>query len=265
MFGISLKEEYFSFILDNNPPIDFLEIHAENYFYFDASRNKLLYEINQHYSLSIHSVGLSLGSSADLDLEHLNQLKKLCDKIEPILISDHLSWSKYNNFDFNDLLPLIYDDELLNLLASKINKVQNILGRKIAIENPARYIDFCCSKYDETDFINKLIDKTNCYLLMDLNNLLISSHNLKFNPIDYINKINPDNINEIHIAGSQFIKDKNIFIDTHNCHISDELLNLFRATNIANDKYILYEWDNNLPNINIYLDEIKNLKLLSNE
>jgi len=258
--GISLKESFFKEVLESKPDIPFFEIHAENYLRFEGQNFEYLEEIAKSYPISIHCVGLSLGSEDPLNIKHLNNIARLNNKIKPILISEHLSFSLVAGQHFHDLLPVPYTTKALEIIATKIKQIQDHLGRQLLIENPSKYIDYKEQKYSETEFINLLVDKTDCGLIVDTNNIYVTSNNLNLDENKYLDNLPKQAVKEIHIAGPELDKKRNILIDTHSTKVRDRVLELTKNFTKDISPYILYEWDNEIPELSDFITEKKRVE-----
>lgn len=259
--GISLKPEHYNALLgDKINATDWLEIHPENYMGEGGAPHAYLEKIRANYALSMHGVGMSLGSADGVDVEHLKRLKLLCDRYQPDQVSEHLSWSHWNSTFLNDLLPLPYTNESLNIICENIDRVQSALGRKILIENPSTYIDFAEMDFDETSFFRKIVEKSGCGILLDINNVFVSSFNNGFDPYKYVDNFPKGDVNEVHLAGHSLKKlttSSEIRIDDHGSRVKDEVWALYdhflKNTNHAIPT--LVEWDTDVPEIDILLEE----------
>tara|TARA_R110001592_G_scaffold18520_1_gene76681 strand:+ start:2045 stop:2884 length:840 start_codon:yes stop_codon:yes gene_type:complete len=264
--GIGLRAEHYQIMQQTKPAIDFLEVHSENYFEQNSLNYYYLQQLSQHYPLSFHGIGLSLGSAEDISLKHLKQLKTLVKEFQPFLISDHLSWSSWQGTYFNDLLPVPYTKEALLRFIKNINQVQDYLQTQIIIENPSTYLEFKKSDFHEADFLNQISQQTGCGLLLDINNVYVSATNNNFSAQQYLDTINFDKVQEIHLAGhtcKQF-EHGEILIDTHSKLISEPVWQLYQA-NIQKIKsaVTLIEWDAELPDISVLLGERDKAKQLA--
>jgi uncharacterized protein (UPF0276 family) len=272
MVGLGLRVPYISHVLENHKKIakkiGFFEVHSENYYGDFSPSISSLTKIRKNFPISLHSVGNSLGSSDGIDLNHLKQLKNLVEIIEPFLISDHISWGYLNKKHLNDLLPLPYNEESLEVICKNISLMQNYLKREILVENPSAYLAFDNCKLSEMEFINKIVKKTGCKLLLDVNNIYVSAHNNKgFDAKKYLEELDKNIVGEIHLAGHSISKIfdgkkyKNIFIDTHNDVIKKEVLELYK---IAIKKFgkisTLIEWDQDFPEFEVLLGEASKVK-----
>jgi len=256
--GIGLRPEHYQIIDSTIPSIDFLEVHSENYFDKHSLNYYFLKQLSEHYPLSCHGIGLSLGSAEDISVAHLKHLKSLVDAFNPFLISDHLSWSSLEGTYFNDLLPVPYTKEALKRFVNNINQVQDYLQTQIIIENPSSYLEYKDSDIDEADFLNQISDRTDCGLLLDINNIYVSAINHGFSAQQYLDTINFDKVQEIHLAGHtrKTFENGDILIDTHNQLINEPVWKLYQD-NIAklNNTVTLIEWDADLPDISVLLGE----------
>ncbi|MDO6525900.1 DUF692 domain-containing protein [Motilimonas sp. 1_MG-2023] len=256
--GIGLRHPHFKSILESKPDLAFLEVHSENYFNPHGQSRYFLDQLMQQYPISCHGIGLSLGSADPLSASHLAQLKDLVDHCQPVLISEHLSWGSINGQFFNDLLPLPYTQELLNHFSTRVEQVQHVLGRQILIENPSSYLRFNQSVMPEWELLNRLVDQTGCGLLLDLNNIYVSSMNLGFRCSEYLAEINTAAVQEIHLAGftRKVLSEGEILIDTHGSRVSDPVWGLYQNYLEANPAVAtLIEWDTDIPPLSVLLEE----------
>jgi uncharacterized protein (UPF0276 family) len=249
--GIGLKNEHIRDILAERPELGFLEIHAENYMGDGGPLLRYLEEIREHYPLSLHGVGLSIGGSKALDREHLKRLRILNERFKPGLFSEHLAWSTHDTGFLADLLPLPYSMQTFERVRDHIAETQEFMGRQMLLENPASYLSFADSTMGEAEFISRLVDATGCGLLLDVNNVFVSARNLKTSAVDYLNSYPLAHVQEIHLAGHEVSTDKNsetVLIDDHGSPVSDDVWGLY-ADVIARTGPLptLIERDNNVP------------------
>jgi hypothetical protein len=248
--GVGLKPAHVAEILATKPDIGFFEIHAENYMSAGGPHRRMLARVRELYPLSVHGVGLSLGSTAPLDRAHLARLKEVVDFAAPVLVSEHLAWCDFSDRVFPDLLPLPYDDAALRRVADRIAVVQDFLGRAILIENPATYLRFQADALAEPQFLDALCARGGCGLLLDVNNVHVSAVNHGFDARDYLDSLAVERIGEIHLAGHARATDAQgeFLIDDHGGPVGDEVWALFRhIARRAGPRPTLIEWDNNLP------------------
>jgi len=199
--GVGLRTPHLDFFSQNSDLVSWLEVHSENYFLPHSSQRQQLREIRNHHHISCHGVGLSLGSVERINQQHLLQLKAIIDDIEPFLVSDHLRWSQTVGHYFNDLLPLPYTEEALDVFCRNVIEIQDSLQRPMLIENPSSYLAFKHSTISEWEFLAEVQKRTECRLLLDFNNIFVSSFNHGFSCEEYLNGIPANQVEEIHLAG----------------------------------------------------------------
>lgn len=249
--GVGFKPQHFAEIDIAKQPLSFFEVHAENYMGAGGPPHAQLGKLRQDYALSIHGVGLSIGSRRPLDRDHLERLRVLCDRYEPESFSEHLAWSSHDQVFLNDLLPLPYTEETLCGVAAHVDQVQNALGRQMLLENPATYLLFEESTIDEAEFLREVARRTGCGLLLDVNNVFVSATNHNVNPEDYIARFPVDFVREVHLSGHSQTTDEHgatLLIDSHDTPVKDRVWELYaeligRCGPIAS----LVEWDNDVP------------------
>ena len=238
--------------------VPWLEIHSENFLCDGGPRLAMLDAIAARYPISCHGVGLSLGSAEGLDRAHLARLKKLFARVKPALISEHLAWSVTEGVYLNDLLPLPYSEEALDIVVRNVDAAQNAFGQKILVENPSSYVTFASSRLSEPEFLTRLVDRTGCGLLLDVNNVYVSACNNAFDADAYIAAIPAKAVGEIHLAGHMAVVHGNdpLLIDTHNAHVSDDVWALYRQTiSRVGARPTLIEWDSEIPSRAVLAEE----------
>lgn len=249
--GIGLKFAHVAPLLQLLPDLGFIEVHAENYLVDGGLRLAQLEAVRTHYPLSIHGVGLSLGGDEPLNKQHLDRLKRLVDQFEPAQFSEHLAWSSHDGAYLNDLLPLSYTYKSLARVVQHVDQLQTVLKRKVLIENPSSYIGFADAELPETEFLRELCSRSGCGLLLDVNNIFVSSVNLKFDPISYLGDLPLACTGEIHLAGyTEEITSSGdrVLIDTHNSDVSAPVWALYKqALKLTGVKATLLERDADLP------------------
>jgi uncharacterized protein (UPF0276 family) len=249
--GVGLRGPHVQEVLDRRPDIAWLEVHPENYM-SDPPALAMLERVREHYPLSLHGVSLSPGSAASIDNRHLKRLRSLVEQLEPFLVSEHLSWSRTDGAHLNDLLPLPYTEEALETMVTHVDQVQTALGRSILVENPSSYLRFRHSTIGEAEFLTELVRQTGCGVLLDVNNLYVSAHNVGVIVPEYFAALPTTAIGEIHLAGhaTNRIGDEAILIDDHGSKVPDGVWALY-ADVIQHCGYrpTLVEWDNNLPTL----------------
>lgn len=268
LVGIGLRGVHYAEMLERLPSIGWLEVHTENYFGSGGVPHYFLERLAEHYPISFHGVGLSLGSVDGISETHLQRTVELIEKYQPCRVSEHVSWSAVDGQFLNDLLPLPYTEEALLVTRDNICHAQDYLGRKILIENPSSYVGFSSSKMSEIEFIGRLVEESGCALLLDVNNVFVSCHNLDLDPCDYIERVDGQIVEEIHLAGHtrKEFEDGTILIDTHNALVDPGVWDLFTQTiNRIGTKPTLIEWDTDLPALDTLIGEARKAGVLLEE
>lgn len=249
--GVGFKPQHFDDLLSSDRPIGFVEIHAENYMGAGGAPHAQLRALCERYALSVHGVGLSIGSAAPLDTEHLGRLKTLCDRYNPASFSEHLAWSSHGEVYLNDLLPLPYNAETLEHIVAHIDQVQHALNREMLLENPSTYLQFEDTTFAETDFLAEIARRTGCGLLLDVNNVFVQAQNHGTRPDDYIADFPLGRVKEIHLGGHEVQSDEAgapLLIDSHGAPVADPVWALYeRVIARTGPLPTLIEWDNDVP------------------
>jgi len=255
--GIGLRMPHYAAMTAARPPVGFLEIHPENAL-SDGPALAAVTALRADYPVSLHAVGLSLGSAEPVDPLHLRRLCELVDRLEPALVSDHLSWSTSGGVYLNDLLPLPLTEEALAVFGRNVRQVQDALRRPLLIENPSSYLAFAQSTMSEPEFLCTLVRQTGCRLLCDVNNIHVSAHNLGFDPIGYLDALPCGDVAEIHVAGHHRndVDGATVLIDDHGAPVADAVWQLYRAALACFGPVpTLVEWDANLPELPVLCAE----------
>ncbi len=249
--GVGLKPDHYRDILDTQPDLGWFEVHPENYMGAGGPPHHYLTAIRNDYPLSLHGVGLSIGADGPLNQDHLGRLKVLADRYEPGLMSEHLAWSTHDGIFLNDLLPVPYTTETLTRVCDHIDELQETVGRTILLENPSTYLEFEDSEMSELAFLKAIAERSGCGLLLDLNNVLVSSTNHGFDAEAYVDAFPVEHVGEFHLAGHASDLDdagEPILIDAHGCEVADPVWALYaRAVARAGERPSLIEWDNDVP------------------
>src|SRR6516164_7109549 len=262
--GIGLRLPHVSEIAAARSRLGFLEVHAENYMAETPALDRLL-ELRRDYPVSLHGVALSLGSAEALDRSHLGRFKALIERIEPMLVSEHLAWSAVGGAYLNDLLPLPYTEASLDLFCRHVEEAQEALGRRLLIENPSSYLRYRESPIPEAEFITEVACRTGCGILCDVNNIYVSAWNFGFDPFDYLKALPIAAIGEIHLAGHHIAKDVNMLIDDHGSRIAQPVWELYAAAlRRFGPVPTLIEWDTNVPALEVLVDEAQHAEELAN-
>ena len=256
--GIGLRFPHHELVAQGRPQVAWFEVHAENYFGGGAAR-RVLTGVRRDYPISLHGVGLSLGSAEELDGRHLQRIAELVESIEPALVSEHLSWSVVGGQYLADLLPLPMTEEALDVVCRHVEQTQAALQRRILIENPSTYLQFRHSTIPEWEFMTAVAQRTGCGILCDVNNIYVSAHNQGWNASDYVAALPPDAIGEIHLAGHTvrpLADGGTLRIDDHGSRVIEDVWALYEeALARFGPVPTLIEWDNNVPPLEILLDE----------
>ncbi len=258
--GIGLRAPHYQALLAldvknaNHAPPSFLEIHSENFFGDGGQPLRYLERFREDYAISTHGVGLSLGSADPLNKNHLAKLRRLVDRFEPALISEHLCWVGVGGRYLNELLPLPYTAESLAHVVARVDAVQNFLGRKILVENVSSYLEFRDSDIAEWDFVREVAKRAGCGVLLDVNNIYVNAKNHGFDARQFIDVIDPASVGEIHLAGFQDTGE--ILIDTHGARVHDDVWALYaHAIRRFGTVPTLIEWDTDIPALDVLLNE----------
>jgi len=257
--GIGLKPQHFRDVLDTSPDVGFFEVHAENYMVDGGPFHHFLTRIRDHYPLSLHGVGLSIGAEGPIDEAHLDRLKELVDRYEPASFSEHLAWSSHGEHFFNDLLPVPYDQATLARVCDHIDQVQERLQRRMLLENPSTYVEFAASTMGEAQFLSETIRRTGCGLLLDVSNVHVSCVNHGRDAVAFIGELPLDAVGEIHLAG--FARDQDaagapLLIDSHGAPVDEAVWDLFmNVLARLGPLPTLLERDNHVPSLQTLLAE----------
>ncbi|MBS8273112.1 DUF692 domain-containing protein [Thalassospira tepidiphila] len=248
--GVGFKAEHAQDVFDAAPAVDWFEVHPENYMVAGGPRLAMLEELCARFPVSMHGVGLSLGGGEPLNKNHLADLKRLVDRFNPAMVSEHIAWSAHEGLYMADLLPTPMTKASLAQLVDAINTVQDFIGRRILIENPTSYVPLPQNSIPELEFISEAAEQSGCGLLIDVNNVYISAHNLGFDANAFIDAVPGDLVGEIHLAGHE--QDANpeddVLIDTHSRPVADPVWDLFdRLIARIGRRPTLIEWDNDVP------------------
>lgn len=261
--GIGLRIEHFDEIDQQQPDIPWFEILSDNYLLEGTSQRDYLYKIREDYPLTFHGVGMSIGSTEPLNKDFMKSLKKLKDEVQPMWLSDHLCWTSAHGKVTHDLIPLPYTSAVIDHITNRINQVQDYLGQQLVIENVSSYLQFKDSEMSEWEFINEILERSDCRLLLDVNNIYVSSQNHLFDAEDYLQAMPAERIAEIHLAGYE---DKGThLLDTHSRAVSEPVWDLFaKAIKHVGDVPVLIEWDNDIPPLACLMQEAAKAQKIRN-
>lgn len=252
--GIGLRSPHYREILETKPAVPWFEALSENYFGAGGLPIYHLERVREHYPVTLHGVGMSLGSVDALNLDYLARLKKLVARIEPAYISDHLAWISIDGHHVHDLLPLPYTEEALTNFVTRVCEAQDYLGRRLLIENPSSYMGYKDADMTECEFLQELVKRADCDLLFDVNNLYVSSRNHGFDPLEYLHALPADRVREIHLAGYE--EQDNYLFDTHGQCVHPPVWELYVETiKCLGPVPTLIEWDTDIPEFSVLVDE----------
>ncbi|TAM73618.1 MAG: DUF692 domain-containing protein [Candidimonas sp.] len=256
--GIGLRAPHVARVLRDQPPVAWFETHTENLFAPGGPFQDAMARIRANYPLSLHGVGLSLGSADRLDTAHLRRLRELVDRYEPELVSEHLCWGAVGGRHSNDLLPLPYTEEALRCVVSHIDETQNALKREVLVENISTYLRFDEADYTEWEFVSEAVKRSGCGLLCDVNNIYVNSVNHGFDPLVYLRALPRQAIREIHLAG--FTRKEGlpvpVLIDSHSRRVDAAVWDLYaEAVRLFNWVPTLIEWDADIPELEVLMEE----------
>lgn len=263
-FGLGLRTDHYNDIIETKPAIDWFEILSENYLVPGGKPLYYLDQIKEHYPIVMHGVSMSLGSTAPLDWDYLKQIKALAKRVDAKWISDHVCWTGVHQKNMHDLLPLPYTQECINHMVSRIKQVQDFLEQPMLIENASTYLTYAHSEMTEWDFLREVTEQADCYLLLDVNNIYVSSFNHQFDPMDYLNGIPLNRPKQIHLAGHSNNGDH--IIDTHDSDVIDPVWNLYAK---ALDRFgfisTMIERDDHIPPLSELMMELEQAKHIARD
>lgn len=254
-FGLGMRRPHHADFLDHGVAVDFVEVISENFMVDGGRPRDILRRVREGYPVALHGVSMSLGSADGLDTAYLRRLRALVDEIEPLFVSDHLSWSRIGEFNSHDLLPLPYDRATLDLLCDAVDQAQTALGRTLLIENPSSYLVLPGAEMREWEFLNALTQRTGCGLLLDVNNVFVSASNHGFDPYAYLDGLALEHVRQIHLAGHSHGRE--LLIDSHDQPVPHSVWSLYahvlpRITGAAT----MIERDDDIPPLAELLDEL---------
>jgi hypothetical protein len=245
--GVGLRPQHYPYLLENKPKIAcWFEAVSENYMDTEGRPIQVLEQIRRDFPIALHGVSMSIGSAWGLDQDYLKSLKTLVDRIDPFIVSDHLCWTGLPDQNLHDLLPLPFTEQMLELLLERVQRVQDLLQRPILLENVSSYLSYQQSQYEEWAFLTELSQRSDCKLLLDINNIYVSSQNHGFKALDYLEAIPKDCVGQVHLAG--FTEASTHLFDTHSKPVHSEVWGLFdRFISNASNIPFMVEWDDEIP------------------
>jgi uncharacterized protein (UPF0276 family) len=257
-FGLGLRKPHYGDFLDGETPVavDFVEVISENFMVAGGRPRHILRQVRERHPVALHGVSMSVGSADGVDRDYLRLLRALVDEIEPMVVSDHLCWTRIEGFNSHDLLPLPYTEEALDVVCDNIGVAQDVLGRAMLIENPSSYVAFDQSPMSEWEFLDAMCRRTGCGLLLDVNNIYVSGSNHGFDPRDYLAGIPADRVGQIHLAGHS--QGRTLLIDTHDKPVPAPVWALYEdAVARIGAVPTMIERDDDIPPLAELLDELQ--------
>lgn len=259
--GIAPKPQHYEQLLADPMPPAFIEVHAENFLGAGGEPHASLRALRDRFPLSVHGVGLSIGGQAPLDARHVERIAALLERYQPESFSEHLAWSSHGMNNFNDLLPLVYDEASLDRVCRHVDQLQSRFGRRLLLENPATYVEFSASSIDEAEFLCAVIGRTGCGLLLDVNNAYVNSINHGRDPVAYLAALPLHAAGQVHLAGHAVDHDASgtpLLIDNHGCAVADAVWNLYaHVLESTGPLPTLIEWDNDVPDYAVLRDQAR--------
>jgi uncharacterized protein (UPF0276 family) len=264
-FGLGLRRPHYQHVLEQQPSgVDWFEVISENFLAPGGRPRSILRKVRENYPVVLHGLSFNIGTDEPLDTAYLDQLKALIQDIEPAWVSDHICWTGLHGRTSHDLLPIAYNEETLRLVSDRVNRIQDHLGQTIVLENPSTYLQFRSCEFHEADFINAMVDNTGCRILLDVNNVYVSSFNLGFDPQQYIDILKTDCVQQFHLAGHT--NNTTHIVDTHDHPVCDEVWSLYHhACQRFGAVATLLERDDHIPPFDELLQELNQARALQAE
>ena len=256
--GIGLRSAHHEALVRERPAVGWIEVHTENYFHDGGPHLAALERAREAYPLSLHGVGMGLGSIDPIDRSHLARVARAIERFEPALVSEHACWGSHDGENFNDLLPLPYTDEAVVHLADRVAEVQDLLGRQILIENLSCYLSYSSSRLTEWEFLAAVVERAGCGLLLDVNNAYVNSVNVGLDAKAFIDGLPAGAVQEIHLAGHtrRQVGERTILLDDHGSRVPEAVWRLYEhAIGRFGAVPTLIEWDTNVPDLSVLVDE----------
>jgi uncharacterized protein len=260
-YGLGLRREHYRDFLETAVPVDFVEVISENFMVEGGQPRDILRRVRERHPVAMHGVSMSIGSADSLDRDYLRRLKALVDEIDPLFVSDHLSWSRIGRFNSHDLLPVPYTEEALDVVCAHISTAQDALRRTMLIENPSSYFAFDDAPMTEWEFIARMTKRTGCELLLDVNNVFVSATNHGFDPIAFLDGIPAERVRQIHLAGHS--QGDGLLIDTHDSPVCADVWSLYaNAISRLGPVATMIERDADIPPLADLLAELSHARAL---
>lgn len=254
-YGLGLRKEHYRDFLETDVPVDFVEVISENFMVEGGQPRHILRHVRERHPVALHGVSMSIGSADGLDRDYLRRLKALVDEIDPLFVSDHLSWSRIERFNSHDLLPIPYTKEALDIVCANIAMAQEAIGRPLLLENPSSYLSFKGASMTEWEFISAMTKHTGCDLLLDVNNIFVGATNHGFDALAFLDGIPADRVRQIHLAGHS--QGRDLLIDTHDQPVCSDVWSLYaQAVSRLGPVATMIERDDDVPPLSDLLDEL---------
>ena len=261
-YGLGLRKEHYCDFLETSVPVDFVEVISENFMVAGGQPRHILRQIRARHPVALHGVSMSIGSAEGLDPHYLQRLKALVDEIEPLFVSDHLSWSRRGNFNAHDLLPVPYTEEALDRVCANIHQAQEVLGRTLLVENPSSYLAFDGASMSEWEFIAAMARRTGCELLLDVNNVFVSASNHGFDALAFLAGMPAERVRQVHLAGHS--QGRALLIDSHDRPVYAGVWELYaHAIALLGPVAVMIERDDELPPLAELLQELSTARALA--
>ncbi|HLT64350.1 MAG TPA: DUF692 domain-containing protein [Pseudohongiella sp.] len=263
-FGVGLRSPHIDYVLEHRPAVDWFELITENYLAPGGRPRAILHQIREHYPVVLHGLSFNIGSSEEPDMGYLKQLKALIQDIQPAWVSDHICWTGLHGKTSHDLLPIAYNNQTLDQVASKVSRIQDVLQQTVVLENPSMYVQFRSASMSEPEFINQLCQRTGCRLLLDVNNVFVSSFNLGLDPLPQILALDKHIVQQFHLAGHTHNGDH--IIDTHDHPVSDPVWALYaEACKHFGETATLLERDDHIPPFEELMAELEQARTIQQQ
>jgi uncharacterized protein (UPF0276 family) len=255
LYGLGLRKPHYGDFLDGDVAVDFVEVISENFMIEGGRPRDTLRRVREKHPVALHGVSLSIGSADGVDRDYLRRLRALADEIEPMIVSDHLCWTRIEGFSSHDLLPLPYTEEALDIVCANIAVAQDVLGRAMLIENPSSYVAFASAAMTEWEFLDAMCARAGCGLLLDVNNIFVSASNHGFDPIAYLDGVPAARVRQIHLAGHS--QGRDLLIDTHDRPVPPSVWDLYaEAMRRVGPVATMIERDDDIPPLANLLAEL---------
>jgi uncharacterized protein len=263
-FGLGLRAQHYRDILDGSPAVEWFEVISENYMVPGGQPLRMLDAVAERYPVVMHGVSLSIASTSPFDQDYLNSLKALARRVKPRWVSDHLCWTGVHGTNLHDLLPVPYTEEALAHVVSRISQVQDFLGRRLVIENVSSYVEYECSEMSEWEFVAEVARRSDCWLLLDVNNVFVSGVNHDFSTEQFLDAIPADRVVQFHLAGHS--EGETCLIDTHDQPVSEDVWGLYaKAIERFGPVSTMIERDDNIPPLADLVAELDRARSVSDE